>query len=158
MTDDTFAIRIATPEEMTLLEKMRAPDAEAGPADRRMARYLRHEHHPGYALTPRVVLIAWGAAGEGSEGEGAVGYIGGHRTERFDCDGELQYLYVAPEARRSGVASALFRRLRQWFLEHGIHRVCVDVEPSNSRARAFYRAHGATDLNPHWLVWPDLRE
>lgn len=21
---------------------------------------------------------------------------------------------------------------------------------------AFYRKHGAEDLNPHWLVWPDI--
>lgn len=156
MTEATTEIRVADPDEMVLLERMREPDAEAGPADRRMARYLRHEHHPGHARTPRVVMIAWRSDEAGDQEP--VGYIGGHRTERFDCDGELQYLYVAPAARRSGVASALLVHLWRWFRAHEIHRICVDVEPSNDRARAFYRAHGATDLNPHWLVWPDIRE
>ena len=44
-----------------------------------------------------------------------------------------------------------------WFGELGAARVCVDVEPGNARARAFYRKHGAVDLNLHWLVWEALR-
>jgi hypothetical protein len=35
--------------------------------------------------------------------------------------------------------------------------VCVDVEPENRVARAFYSRHGAVPLNPHWLVWDDIR-
>lgn len=154
----SFQIDVATPGEMQDLEQMRAPDTEAGPADARMARYLRLEHHPGHAGTPRVVMIARAVAEDGDLPGGPVGYIGGHRTTRFDCDGELQYLYVAPPARRSGVASAMLARLWAWFRNEGIHRICVDVEPSNTRARTFYRSHGAADLDPHWLVWPDIRE
>ena len=115
-----------------------------------MARYLRGEHHPQKALMPRVMYLAEGA-------EGTVGYIGGHLTERYECDGELQYLYVVSEHRRAGVASGMLRLLARWFEVQGASRICVDVEPDNQRARGFYTHHGATHLNSHWLVWSDLR-
>jgi ribosomal protein S18 acetylase RimI-like enzyme len=115
-----------------------------------MANYLRGEHHPQKALMPRVMYLA-------ENTEGAVGYIGGHLTERYGCDGELQYLYVGPSHRRSGVASELFRMLIGWFQTQGASRICVDVEPENQAARAFYARHGANPLNPHWLVWDDIR-
>lgn len=129
---------------------MRSADFEAGPADPRMARYLRCEHHPQKALMQRVMYVA-----EGSDG--AIGYIGGHLTERYECDGELQYLYVVPERRRSGIASGMLHLLAAWFVSHAASRICVDVTPENKRARAFYLRHGAVHLNTHWLVWPDLR-
>ena len=110
-----------------------------------MARYLRGEHHPQKALTPRVIFVAVGA-------HGVVGYIGGHLTRRYECDGELQYLYVVSEHRRTGVASEMLRSLWGWFREHEASRICVDVEPGNARARRFYMSHGATHLNSHWLV------
>ena len=121
----------------------------AGPADRRMARYLLGEHHPQKALDPRVMYLA-------EEGEKVVGYIGGHLTERYECDGELQYLYVTPPYRRTGVASQMLRLLGRWFEAHDATRICVDVVPDNERARAFYTSHGATRLNDHWLVWSGL--
>ncbi len=114
-----------------------------------MARYLRREHHPQKALMSRVIYLAETA-------EGPVGYIGGHLTERYGCDGELQYLYVAPSHRRTGVASQLLRALVPWFRERGASRVCVDVEPENHGARSFYAYHGAVPLNPHWMVWDDI--
>jgi len=86
-----------------------------------------------------------------------VGYIAGHLTRRFDCDGELQYLFVAPEQRRQGVASELLRYLRAWFGKHRASRICVDVEPDNAVGRAFYRQHGATPLNRGWLVFSEDR-
>lgn len=135
--------------DVARLEEMRARDATWGPADPRMARYLRGEHHPQQALMPRVMFIA--------EDDGhVVGYIGGHLTRRYACDGELQYMYVAPAHRRTGVASKLFGLLADWFGEQGASRVCVDVTPENERARGFYAHHGATVLNSHWMVWSDL--
>jgi GNAT superfamily N-acetyltransferase len=128
-----------------------------------MARYLRGEHHPQKALGPRVMFLAEAPASAEGVGSPAanpqphpIGYIGGHRTERYGCDGELQYLYVSPAARRGGVASEMLRRMAEWFEAQGAARICVDVEPGNARPRAFYRKHGAVDLNPHWLVWEEL--
>ena len=143
-------IRQATVKDIAGLEAVRAPDEEAGPADPRMARYLLGQHHPQFALTERVVLI-----GE-SDGE-ILGYVGGHRTTRHECGGELQYLYMTPGHRRSGVAGRMVGVLAEWFESHGVRRVCVDVDPENRRARAFYARHGAVVLNSHWMVWEDLR-
>ena len=142
-------IRPATVDDIPGLESARAPDEDAGPADPRMARYLLGEHHPQLALTERIVLIA--------ESEGRViGYTGGHRTTRHACEGELQYLYVIPAYRRFGLAGRMIRVLAAWFEGLGIRRVCVDVDPDNDRARAFYAEHGAVVLNSHWMVWEDL--
>jgi ribosomal protein S18 acetylase RimI-like enzyme len=142
--------REAIVEDVLGMESVRAPDSEAGPADVRMARYLRGEHHPQQALMPRVMYVA-------ADTEAVVGYIGGHLTHRYGCDGELQYLYVTPCHRRCGVASGMLHVLWRWFLERDASRICVDVEPDNAAARGFYLSHGATYLNSHWLVWPDIR-
>lgn len=112
-----------------------------------MALYLEGKHHPQCALPPRVIFV-------GLDRHSVIGYIGGHLTERYDCDGELQYLYVVPQHRRSGRASEMLALLAGWFSEHGAARVCVDV--GNPAARAFYTTHGAIELNPHWLVWNDI--
>jgi GNAT superfamily N-acetyltransferase len=54
------------------------------------------------------------------------------------------------------VATQLLRRLAEWFVSQGARRICVDVQPANRSARAFYARHGATELNPHWMVWEDI--
>ena len=103
------------------------------------------------AITPRtrVILVC---LKEGS----VIGYIGGHLSQRYDCDGELQYLYVVPEHRREGIASELLALLASWFAEEEAARICVDVEPDNAPARAFYARHGAVDLSEYWMVWTDI--
>lgn len=141
--------RKATPYDVPSMVHARARDPTAGPADPRMARYLEGKHHPHQALEPRVMFV-------GMVGNAVVGYIGGHLTRRYDCHGELQYLYVVPRHRRSGVASELLVRLAEWFAEREALRVCVDVEPSNETARAFYVRHGAAELSEYWMVWTDI--
>lgn len=115
----------------------------------RIRGYLTGTLHPQQALAPRVVLVA-------SDDARIVGFIAGHLTRRYDCDGELEWINVSREERRSGVASELLRRLASWFAGQHAKRICVDVDPENASGRAFYRKHGAQDLNPHWLVWPDI--
>lgn len=75
-------------------------------------------------------------------------------TRRFDCDGELQWIYVAQEHRRSRVASELLRLLAQWFIERAARRICVDV--GDDTARPFYRRYGAVERNKHWMVCDDI--
>jgi len=115
----------------------------------RISGYMRGELHPRESLPPRVVLLA-------SEDKIILGFIAGHLTRRFACDGELEWLNVIPERRRTGVAAALLRALATWFGSREARRICVDGEPQNAPARAFYQQHGAEDLNPHWLVWRDI--
>ena len=115
----------------------------------RLTGYMNGEIRPQQSLRPRVVLVA-------SEGGTIIGFIAGHLTRRFGCDGELEWIDVLPERRRAGVAGELLRALASWFERHRARHICVGVDPGNAPARAFYRKHGAEDLNPHWLVWRDI--
>ncbi|HJQ11996.1 MAG TPA: GNAT family N-acetyltransferase [Gemmatimonadaceae bacterium] len=116
---------------------------------KRISGYASGILNPQQALPPRVIFV-------GAAGDQIVGFIAGHLTRRFACDGELEWLNVIPEQRRAGVARELLLKLAGWFADHGARRVCVDADPENPAARAFYRKNGAVDLNPHWLVWPDI--
>lgn len=60
------------------------------------------------------------------QGDTPIGYVAGHLTRRFGCDGELQWIYVVREHRRAHVASRLLHLLAHWFLEHDARYVCVD--------------------------------
>lgn len=138
-------IRPADPVDIPRVIGLPQP-GEAG-GDPRMAAYLAGDHHPREALAPRAMWIAW-------NGDHPVGYVAGHLTRRFRCDGELQWIHVAAAYRRRGIASRLIRTLASWFVEHGARRVCVDV--GDQAARAFYARLGAVELNRHWMVWDDI--
>ena len=142
-------LRQATLGDVSAVMTARGQDSEWGPADPRTGAYLEGQHHPQSALPPRVLFVAL-------SGAEVVGYIAGHLTTRYECDGELQYLWVTQEFRRYGVASQLFALLAKWFHDQGATQVCVDVEPSNLAARSFYTDRGAVELNSHWLVWRDI--
>jgi GNAT superfamily N-acetyltransferase len=116
----------------------------------RIAAYMERKLHPQKSLPPRVVYVA-------TEDGSPVGLIAGHLTRRYECEGELEWIDVVRDRRGSGVAAELLRRLAEWFVAHQASRVCVDVEPANAVARNFYARHGAEELNPHWLVWPDIK-
>lgn len=152
MTDDFGAeigYREATSADVPAMVRCRAPDRVAGAADSRMAAYLDGQHHPQQALTARTAFVA-------VAGDQVVGYIAGHATTRYGCSGEVQYLYVAPEYRRRGVARNLLRRLARWFDDNAIHRVCVNANMDSAGAVAFYPASGAVPLNSYWFVWDDI--
>jgi GNAT superfamily N-acetyltransferase len=139
--------REATAADVPAMVECRRSDPDAGEADPRMAAYLEGNHHPGQALAPRVAYVALDG--------GVTGYIAGHLTRRFKCDGELQYLYVTPGFRHAGVASELVRRLAGWFDSQGASKICVNA--ADESAAAFYRRLGAVDLKPSWLVWNDIQ-
>ena len=117
---------------------------------RRIQGYLQCEIHPQKALNPRVSFVA-------VEKNEVVGLIAGHLTQRHGCDGELEWIDVVASRRGSGIASRLLVLLAEWFIEQNALRICVDVQPSNTAARQFYRRHGAEELNPHWMVWKDIK-
>src|SRR5262249_5167148 len=116
----------------------------------RITHYFEREHNPQMALPPRIGFVA-------VEGKTVVGLIAGHLSRRYSCDGEVQWIHVAPEHRRSGVASELLRLLAKWFVAQNAFKICVDVDPSNTAGLEFYKKHGAQVLNPHWLIWNDIR-
>lgn len=112
-----------------------------------MLEYLAGSHHPQQALAPRAM---WMATADNRE----IGYVAGHLTKRYGCDGEIQWIYVVPHRRRTHVASTLLCHIANWFVDNGAHKVCVDV--GDDAARPFYRSHGAVELNKHWMVWNDI--
>lgn len=150
MIEPSPDVHDAAPSDIPAIAELRRNGGWSGGAGAEvMARYLAGEHHPQHALRPRVILVA-------EAGGQLVGFIAGHRTTRFECDGEWQWLFVAPPSRGTGVADRLFASLAAWFAEHDAARVCVNVEPGNHVARRFYARHGATELNAHWMLWDDV--
>ena len=143
--------RKATSADVPAIADCRINDSDNGPADTRIAAYLDGHHHPHQALPPRVAYLA-------SIGDRVVGYIAGHRTERFGYDGELQYLYVVPAYRRSGIATALLEMLMEWFRQESINRVCVNVNVDSPAAGLFYSSKGAKLLNRHWYAWENITD
>jgi ribosomal protein S18 acetylase RimI-like enzyme len=115
----------------------------------RISGYMNHEIHPQKGLIPRTIFIAL-------EKETVIGFIAGHLTTRYECNGELEWIDVIAEYRRNKIASGLLRLLAAWFIEQKSLRICVDVDPANTTARKFYEKHGAEKLNEHWLVWKDI--
>jgi ribosomal protein S18 acetylase RimI-like enzyme len=115
----------------------------------RITGYMRGESDPQQALKPRMLFVA-------VDGENVVGFIAGHLTRRYGCDGELEWIDVSLEYRGKGIAWGLFRRLAIWFIEQKSLKICVDVDPDNLVAVKFYTRHGAEPLNKHWMFWKDI--
>lgn len=132
---------------MPVISKLPQPGEAGGDPEERMLGYLAGDRHPQQALAPRAMWIAE------LDGE-PIGYTAGHLTRRYGCDGELQWIYVVRDQRRTHVASELLRLLARWFVEQRALRICVDV--GDEEARPFYRRSGAVDLNKHWMVWEDI--
>jgi GNAT superfamily N-acetyltransferase len=109
---------------------------------RRIGSYMAAELSPQQALPGRAVFVAVD-------------------DDQVVCDGELEWINVAPEQRGRGIAGQLLVVMAAWFAGQGALRVCglcVDVEPKNAVARALYARHGAEPLNHHWMVWEDIRK
>ncbi|HLJ26029.1 MAG TPA: GNAT family N-acetyltransferase [Candidatus Angelobacter sp.] len=86
-----------------------------------------------------------------------VGFVAGHGTRRYGCEGELQWINVAEAQRGQGVACTLLVKIAVWFAQQNALRVCVNVDPKNVAARGLYTKFGAQPLNEHWMVWEDIR-
>lgn len=116
----------------------------------RITRYKHGEHNPRQSLPERALFVA-------VDQETVVGFVAGHRTRRFDCDAELQWINVAAGERGQGIAGGLMARIGGWFLEQNAHRICVNVAPENANAHRLYAKWGAQPLGPQWMVWDDAR-
>jgi ribosomal protein S18 acetylase RimI-like enzyme len=115
----------------------------------RISQYLSGDANPKDAQCSRTSFVC-------AHGQDLVGFIAGHLTRRFNCNGELQWISVRQDYRRRGIGAKLLGCMAEWFVAHHAYRICVDVEPSNEAARRFYRRYGAENLKPHWMVWADI--
>lgn len=116
----------------------------------RIDRYFRGEHSPQQALSVRAGFVAM------NRGE-LVGFVAGHLTRRFGCQGELQWIDVAEQARGQGIGCQLIAQIGSWFVAQNVTRVCVNVDPNNTPARRLYAKCGAQLLNEYWMIWNDAR-
>jgi len=142
--------RLATIVDVPALAAIRSQDWETAEYwTKRIAAYMNRELHPQKALLPRVVYLA-------TENENVAGFIAGHLTKRFKCDGELEWIDVIPAYQRKGIASELIRVLAAWFVQQKAFNICVNCAADNLSAQRFYKFNGAEDLQEHWLVWKDI--
>jgi len=148
-SSDDIRFRVATSADVPAIAVCRLTDLAAGPADPRMAAYLDGTHHPQEALPPRVGYVALIR-------EDVIGYIAGHLTKRHGRAGEVQYLFVAPDFRRRGVATALLRLLADWFVNARARKVCVCVDADSPAAKPFYESAGASPFRRLWYGWDDI--
>src|SRR4030095_2988493 len=109
--------REATNADLPLLAHLLADWQTEEYWNRRVSGYYRQELHPQKALLARVMYVAI------SSGT-IVGFIAGHLTERFGCDGELQWINVTPGFRKAGIGVELLRLLASWFIQRNAFYVC----------------------------------
>ncbi len=146
---DDVRFRIATAADVPAIAECRTADPDVGPADWRMAAYFNGSHHPQQARAPRLGYLAL-------VDDAVIGYIAGHQTTRHGCAAEVQYLYVAPEYRRRGVATSLLRLMADWFADAGALKVCVCVDENSPAAIPFYQSTGAVAFKRLWYRWDDI--
>jgi ribosomal protein S18 acetylase RimI-like enzyme len=147
----TMMIRPFEANDLRAMALIRAQEWETEAYwQRRIDLYLRGETSPRQALRVRAAFVAV------DEGR-VVGFVAGHGTKRYQCDGELEWISVSMAERGQGIAGKLLCRVAAWFVEHELFRVCVDVDPQNDAARNLYSKYGANPLNEHWMVWQDVR-
>lgn len=140
--------RTAVPSDVPALARIRAAEWESEQYwVQRITGYMEGRLHPQKALAQRVIFAA-------VENELIIGFVAGHLTRRFDCEGELEWIDVVRSRRRHGIGSEMVRLLARWFVDQRARRICVD--PGNPSARQFYAELGAENLNQHWMFWPDI--
>jgi GNAT superfamily N-acetyltransferase len=143
--------RQAEPGDIPAMARIRASKWGAPEYwEQRIAGYLTRRLNPQAARESRSCCVAL-------DKTALVGFAAGHLTTRYACQGELQWINVARDSRRIGVASELLRWMARWFASNGAFRICVDADPEDAVARAFYTRFGAEPLGRHWLVWNDIR-
>jgi GNAT superfamily N-acetyltransferase len=142
--------REATTQDIPSLAKIRGTGLEAEANwSNRISSYMSGHQNPQQALRPRIIYVA-------VADEIIIGFIAGHLTRRFDCEGELQWINIIRNYRGHGIASEMVKLLARWFINQKSYKICVD--PGNDLARQFYKKNGATNLDDHWMFWSDIRK
>ena len=150
-TPFVIEVRPAEPADIPAIAAIRAEEWETDAYwTARIGGYLREERSPQQALATRAVFVAV----DGSE---VVGFVAGHRTRRFGCAAELQWINVAHARRGQGIAGTLMVKIAAWFAHQEAGRICVNVEPDNAAARKLYQRFGAQRLNDYWLIWDNAQ-
>ncbi len=149
---NAIAIRAATDADVPAMAAIRAAESESlAYWQERINGYLQGTHNPQQSLPERE---CWVAVRQGH----VVGFVAGHRSRRFECEGELEWINVAPEFRGQGVGKQLMNVMLSWFRQRNMNRICVNVTSENNVARRLYAKCGAVPLKTGWMEWRDLRQ
>jgi ribosomal protein S18 acetylase RimI-like enzyme len=152
MTKASIKYRIANDSDIPGMACLRSEQWGPGTEEiweKRISGYLQGEANPQQSLATRIIYVA-------TKDEEVVGFIAGHLTRRFGCEGELQWINVGLEYRGVGIASQLLQQLAAWFAGQKALQICVNCASDNAIGQRFYRRHGAQNLNEHWLIWKDI--
>jgi GNAT superfamily N-acetyltransferase len=149
-SSENVQFREANASDVAAMAQCHLADPANAVVDSRMAAYFDCRHHPQQALLASIGYVAL-------VDDAIVGYIAGHRTTRHGCEGEVQYLFVAPLYRRRGIATELLRLLATWFHAQASQKVCVGVaDDSPKEAKPFFESVGASPLKKNWYAWKDI--
>ena len=116
----------------------------------RWFRYINDGSNAQKALCDSFTLLGE-AAGE------LVGFAAYHHTRRWDCDAEIESMYVLPGRQNGGLGGTLLCMIVQRLRAEGSHSLCVGYDPRNPYKR-FYLKCGAVEVNPHRALWRSLPE
>src|ERR1044072_4319897 len=101
--------RAVNNEDVPVLAKFRSNSNEEQMYwEERITGYLKLTHNPQKALSERIIYVA-------ENSEKIIGFIAGHLTKRFNCDGELQWINVLEEYRNRGIGFEMICILNKWF-------------------------------------------
>jgi len=152
MTDSNITYKLAIDSDASGMARLRAEQWGAGTKEfwaERISGYLLGDVNPQQSLATRIIYVAL-------KDEEVVGFIAGHLSRRFGCDGELQWINVGLKYRGHGISSKLLQQLAAWFINQKALYICVNCAPDNTVGQKFYKRHGAETLNEHWLIWKDI--
>jgi GNAT superfamily N-acetyltransferase len=161
LTPSPAAIRDARPEDAASIARVEIRTKEESfppPLDPRdvdfpfrhdrWQRYLTEGSRAQHALGDGFAILA--------ESAGQIaGFAAWHHTRRWQCDAELQSIYVLRPHQGLGIGTLLLREISARLRAGGSSSLCVGYAPDNPYRR-FYRKHGAVEINPHWAVWRPL--
>jgi ribosomal protein S18 acetylase RimI-like enzyme len=154
---DEWTIRPAEPRDLPSLHALWKAfmaeqaqlDARATPSDDASERG-RTTLRDAVGSKQAIVLVA--------EQKGAVvGFVAGHTSAPSPVyaggvEAYLTELYIAPDARRQGLATQLMERAVAWARERGLTRVRYDVLAANHASRATWKQAGIDPISLTYAV------
>ncbi len=129
-----MTIRTATAADAAALEELwRTFEREVPPPG-------HHDVDPETELAELREIVDSGLAFVAEDGDGLVGFALARLTGARS--GRLTDLYVAPEARRGGIAAALVNAVVEALAPQGVEHLELEVLASNAEARTVYHRWG----------------
>jgi len=143
-------IRMATPADAAAMAEL----------ERDNSVNWSHKHYESLGATiPKpagyLVLVAEDSSHATRLSASVLGYLAAHYVAD---DWELQYIVVAREFQRRGVATCLVNELIRQVRAHGGTHIFLEVRESNQNARALYRKLGFRETGLRKGYYPDPPE